>query len=153
LLTQLDGLEDLQDVIVIAATNRPDMVDPALLRPGRFDRIILTTVPDKESRLKILEVHTKSMPITKDVDLKKLAEQMEGYVGADIEGVCREAAIRALRQNMNAKEVTMEHFKEALKEVTPSVTKDIEKSYEEIKDHFKSARAKQMADERPEYMG
>ncbi|MBW2966000.1 AAA family ATPase, partial [Candidatus Woesearchaeota archaeon] len=152
LLTEIDGLEELQDVVVVAATNRPDMVDPALLRPGRFDRIILTPVPDKTTRKKIFEVHTKKMPL-KGVDLDILAEETEGYVGADIEAICREAAILALRKDMKSKEITMANFKEALKEVRPSVTKDIEKAYESLKGQFKAASAKQMREESPSYFG
>lgn len=151
LLTELDGLEDLHDVVVIAASNRPDMIDPALLRPGRFDRIILTPVPDKATRKKIFEIHTKGMPL-KGVNINTLAEKTLGYVGADIEAICREAAILALRKDIKSKEVTMTHFNAALKEVMPSVTKDIEKAYEAIKSQFKTARAKEMQ-EKPIYMG
>ena len=151
LLTELDGLEDLHDVVVIAATNRPDMVDTGLLRPGRFDRIILTPVPDRKTREKIFEIHTKGMPL-KGVDIKKLAERTDGYVGADIEAICREAAMRALRKDIAAKEITNKHFDIVLKEIRPSVTKDIEKLYETMKDSFKAARAKEMKD-RPSYMG
>jgi transitional endoplasmic reticulum ATPase len=128
------------------------MIDTALLRPGRFDRIILTPVPDKASRLKILEVHTKNMPL-KDVDVKKLADKLEGYVGADIEAICREAAILALRKDIEAKEINMKHFEEAIKEVRPSITKDIEKAYESLKGQFKAARAKEMEMEKPVYLG
>ena len=155
LLTEMDGLEDLHDVVVLAATNRPDMVDTALLRPGRFDRIILTPVPDKKAREKIFEAHTKGMPL-KNVDIKKLADKTDGYVGADIEAICREAAIRALREKENiddAKEITMKHFDKVLKEVGPSVTKEIEEVYEAMKGSFKSARAKEMKEEKPSYMG
>jgi transitional endoplasmic reticulum ATPase len=152
LLTELDGLEELHDVVVIAATNRPDIVDPALLRPGRFDRMILTPVPDKATRKKVFEVHTKNMPL-KGVNLDALSEETEGYVGADIEAICREAAILTLRKDMKSKEITMADFKEALKEVRPSVTKDIEKAYEALKDQFKAATAKQMKEESPSYFG
>jgi transitional endoplasmic reticulum ATPase len=152
LLTEIDGLEGLQDIVIIGATNRPDIVDTALLRPGRFDRIILTPAPSKSGRLEILKVHTKGMPL-KDVDLDELADQTKGYVGADLESVCREAAILALREDINAKEVTMTHFEHALNQVTPSVTPQIEKSYEALKLHFTSARAKQMAMEKPVYFG
>ncbi|MBD3355496.1 CDC48 family AAA ATPase, partial [Candidatus Woesearchaeota archaeon] len=127
LLTELDGLEELHDVVVIAATNRPDMVDPGLLRPGRFDRIILTPTPDKESRKKILKIHTKGMPL-KNVSIEKLAEKTKDYVGADIEAVCREAAMAALREDTKAKEIKMKHFDNALNEVQPSVTKEIKKA-------------------------
>jgi len=98
LLTEMDGLEELHGVVVIASTNRPDILDPALIRPGRFDRHILIPVPDKETRLKIFQVHTKKMPISKEVSLEELTELTEGYVGADIDALCREAAINALRR-------------------------------------------------------
>ncbi|MBW2978110.1 AAA family ATPase, partial [Candidatus Woesearchaeota archaeon] len=152
ILTEMDGLEEMHDVVVIAATNRPDIVDPALLRPGRFDRIILTPAPDKAARKKIFEVHTKNMPL-KGVSLDTLAEKTEGYAGADIEAVCRESAIFALREDMKSKEIATKHFNEALKEVRASVTKEIEKAYEDIKGLFKQARAKQMKEDKPAYFG
>jgi len=152
LLTEMDGLEGLHDIVIIGATNRPDMVDTALLRPGRFDRIILTHVPDKESRLKIFELHTKNLP-TEDVDIEKLAAETEGYVGADIEAVCREAAILALREDLKAEKVLEKHFKEAMKKVRASVTKDIEQMYESLQDKFRAARAKEMKEQRPAYFG
>jgi transitional endoplasmic reticulum ATPase len=151
-LTEMDGLEEMHDVVIIGATNRPDMLDPALLRPGRFDRIILAETPDKKTREAIFKVHTKNMPL-KGVVIEKLAEDTEGYVGADIESVCKEAAIYALRKNMEAKQVSMKDFEEALKKVRPSVTQEITESYQEIQNHFKAAKAKQMKDERPRYMG
>ena len=151
LLTEIDGLEELHDVVVIAATNRPDMLDPGLLRPGRFDRIILTPVPNRSSRKNIFKIHTKGMPI-KGVSLDRLAERTQGYVGADIEAVCREAAMLALREDMKAKEIKMAHFDAALNEVQPSVTKEIKKAYEELKNQFKSARAREIK-EKPIYMG
>ncbi len=113
LLTSMDGLEDLENVMVIAATNRPDIVDPALLRPGRFDKLILIPVPDEASRMKILQVHTKDMPLEK-VDLAAISKKLEGYVGADIENLCREAGLAALRKSKTAAKVTSEHFEEAL---------------------------------------
>ncbi len=152
LLTEMDGLEGPHDIVIIAATNRPDMVDTALLRPGRFDRIILTPVPDKESRLKIFELHAQGLP-TQDVELDKLAEQTDGYVGADIEAVCREAAILALREDLKAKDIFTKHFDEALKKVRASVSKDIEELYESLQDKFKAARAKEMKAEKPAYFG
>lgn len=152
LLTEMDGLEEMQDVVIIAASNRPDIIDPALLRPGRFDRIILTPIPDLESRKKIFEVHTKGMPL-KNVNITTLAERTEGYVGADIEAICREAAIHALRENIKAEDIKMNNFNAALTMVRPSVTKDIEKDYEELKDSFKAATAKQMREDSPNYFG
>jgi transitional endoplasmic reticulum ATPase len=153
LLTEIDGLEELHNVVIVAATNRPDIVDPALLRPGRFDRIIMVNVPDEKSRLKILQVHTAKMPLTKDVNLKDLAKETEGYVGADLESVCREAAIFALREDSGAKEVKKAFFTKALDKVRPSVSKDIEKAYESIEDELRMARGKQMKEEKPSYMG
>ena len=131
LLTSMDGIEIMENVVVIGATNRPDILDRALLRAGRFDRLILIPVPDKEARLKILKVHTKGMPL-KDVSLEELAEKTDGYVGADIESLCRETAIISLREDMNAKTVTKKHFEEAIKSVTPSVTDETVKYYERI---------------------
>ncbi len=152
LLLELDGLEELHDVVVIAATNRPDLVDTALLRPGRFDRIILTPIPDKESRKKIFEINLKNMPL-KEVEAEKLADKTEGYVGSDIEAVCREAAMLALRKDIKSKQITMQHFNEALKLVRPSITKEIEKAYESLKDQFKAVTAKQMKEQSPSYFG
>ncbi|MBW2970158.1 CDC48 family AAA ATPase [Candidatus Woesearchaeota archaeon] len=152
ILTEIDGLEGMSDIVIIGATNRPDMLDTALLRPGRFDRIILTPVPDKNARLETFKVHTKNMPL-KDVDIEDLADKTEGYVGADIESICREAAILALREMMNAKAVTMEHFEAAIKKVAPSITKDVEKMYADLLERFRSARAKEMKEELPIYFG
>ncbi|MCD6466597.1 MAG: CDC48 family AAA ATPase [Methanomicrobia archaeon] len=130
LLTEMDGLEELSNVIVIGATNRPDIVDPGFLRPGRFDRKILVPAPDKKAKLEILKVHTKNMPLAKDVDLKYLAERTENFSGADLEGLVREAAMTALREDENIKEVSMRHFKKALEEITPSIDRETIKSYE-----------------------
>ncbi len=153
LLTEIDGLEDLHDIVIIGATNRPDMVDPALLRPGRFDRIILTSVPDKKARFEILKLHTKGMPL-KDVDVDYLAEETEGFVGADIEALCREAAMLALREDMKNKMITADHFEQALMKVAPSVTKDVEQMYIALQDKFKAARAREMkAEAKPLYFG
>ena len=152
MLTEMDGLEAMNDVVIIAATNRPDIIDPALLRPGRFDRIILTPAPDLKSRVAIFKVHTEKMPL-KDVDLNVLAEKTENYVGADIEALCKETAILALREDMKATEIKMKHFEKALEKVMPSVTKDVEKAYEDMQQNFRSAKAKQMQDERPNYLG
>ena len=152
LLTEIDGLEDMHDVVIMSATNRPDIVDTALLRPGRFDRIILTPAPDEKSRLEIFKVHTQGMPL-KDVKLEDMAKKTEGYAGADIESVCREAAIFALRENKDTKEIPAKHFEKALEKVPPSITKEIEEAYEKIKNTLSSARAKQMQEEKPIYMG
>ncbi|MGZ7069807.1 MAG: ATP-binding protein, partial [Methanobacterium sp.] len=117
LLTEIDGMEELQDVAVIAATNRVDILDPALIRAGRFDRHIKVEEPDADARLKIFSVHTKDMPLAADVDLDYLAKNTEGYSGADIESVCREAVMLTLRGNIDAEEVEMKYFKKAMKKV------------------------------------
>ena len=124
LLTEMDGLEELEDVAIIAATNRPDILDAGLMRPGRFDRHIEVKEPDEEARLAIFEVHTKDMPLADDVDLKKLAKNTEGYVGADIEAVCREAAMLALRENLETTEISNKYFKEASEKVKPTKEED-----------------------------
>ncbi|MBS1267024.1 MAG: VCP-like ATPase [Candidatus Woesearchaeota archaeon] len=152
ILTEMDGLVDLNDVVVIAATNRPDIIDTALLRPGRFDRLILTPVPDKKAREEILKVHTKNMPL-KDVDISKLAEKTKGYVGADIEAICREAAILALRKDIKTKKVLEKHFKAAMEKVRPSITKEIQKAYEKFGKVYRSAAGKEMKEEKPSYYG
>ncbi len=132
LLTELDGIEPLRRVVVIAATNRPDIVDPALLRPGRFDRLIYVPPPDFKARLEIFKVHTRKMPLADDVNLEELAKMTEGYTGADIAAVCREAAIIALREEFKVRPVQMKHFLKALKVVPPSLTKEDIERYEKM---------------------
>jgi len=132
LLTSLDGLESMEGVVVVGATNRPDMIDPGLLRTGRFDRLILVPIPDKKARHEILKVHTKPMPLEKDVDLEALTEELDNYTGADVEGLCREAAMVALREDMKAKKVSMRHFEEARKAVPPSIDEETMRFYERI---------------------
>src|SRR5438093_599498 len=136
LLTSMDGLETLEGVCVIGATNRPDRLDPAMLRTGRFDRILLVPTPNKDARLAILKVHTKGMPL-EGVDLEELAVDLDGYSGADIEGLCRESAMIALRETKHAKKVTMAQFQEAIKVVRPSIDADTIKFYEEFDKKFK----------------
>ncbi len=120
LLTELDGMQNLKNVVVLAATNRPDILDGALLRPGRFDRIIELPPPDLKTRIEIFKVHTKRMPLDKSVDLEELAKKTENYTGADIEGICREAGMEAIR-SASAK-VTMHHFENSMKTLKPTVT-------------------------------
>jgi len=125
LLTEIDGLEELQDVAVIAATNRVDIIDPALLRPGRFDRHIKVEDPDEKARLEIFKVHTKKMPLADNVNLEYLSKNTDGFVGADIEAVCREAVMLTLRDNLKAEEVKMKYFKKAMKKVKPEEKIDL----------------------------
>jgi len=129
LLTEMDGIVALEDIVIIAATNRPDIVDPAVIRPGRFDRLIYVPEPDEKSRLQIFKIYTKNMPLAKDVELSQLVTMAKNYSGADIEALCRESAMHALRRDVNSKEVLMLDFQEAVKRFGPSVTPDMEKWY------------------------
>ncbi len=142
LLAEMDGLEDLNDVLVIGATNRPDMLDPGLLRPGRFDKVLLVGAPKEEGRLQILKIHTKNMPLAKDVILEDLSRKTIGFTGADIEAFVREAAMIALRESKETKQVRNKHFNEAMKKIKPSVSKPILEVYKKMEDSFlKSAKA------------
>ncbi len=153
LLTEIDGMQDLENIVIIGATNRPDIMDTALLRPGRFDRILLIGSPDIKAREEILKVHTKEMPLDKDVSINELAKSSEGYAGADIESICREAAINSLREDMKAKNVKMKHFKAALKKVNPSLTKEIIDAYAELQNKFSQAKARELQLNKPSYFG
>jgi len=137
LLTEMDGLQSRGDVVVIAATNRPDLLDPALLRPGRFDRLIYVPPPDFKARYSILKIHTKNMPLAPNVDLQRIARISEGYSGADLAALAREAAMNALRRDINAKFVDIEDFKHAMTKIHASLTPDLLKYYEEVKEYFK----------------
>ncbi len=142
MLAEMDGLEGLNDILVIGATNRPDLLDPALLRPGRFDKVLLVGAPEEEGRLQILKIHTKNMPLAKDVVLGDLAKKTTGFTGADIEAFVREAAMIALRESKETKQVKNKHFDEALKKIKPSVSKPILEVYKKMEDNFlKSAKA------------
>ncbi|MBN1239197.1 MAG: CDC48 family AAA ATPase [Gammaproteobacteria bacterium] len=132
ILSEMDGLEELQGVVVIGATNRPNLVDPALLRPGRFDELVYVGVPDRGGRRHILGIHTKDMPLADDVDLDALAERTDRYTGADLEDLVRRAGLIALRQALTNEKVTAAHFDEALKETRASVTPDMEREYREL---------------------
>jgi transitional endoplasmic reticulum ATPase len=128
ILTEMDGLEEMADVVVLAATNRPELLDSALLRPGRFDRFLLVPPPSEKAREEIFKVHLKNMPIEKGITAAELAKQTEGYSGADIEAVCREAAMLSLREDIKSKIVKRKHFEAALQKVKPSLSKkEIEK--------------------------
>jgi transitional endoplasmic reticulum ATPase len=137
LLTEMDGIVSLENVVVIAATNRPDILDPSVLRPGRFDRLIYVPPPDEKTRLSIFKIHTKNMPLAEDVDLEDLAKITAGYSGADIEGACREAAISALRVNQNTKAVTMDDFKKTLEKLGPTITPEMETWYQNVMKQFR----------------
>jgi transitional endoplasmic reticulum ATPase len=147
-LTELDGLEVMKDIVVIAATNRPDILDPALIRPGRIDRILLVSSPDKKGTLEILKIFTKEMPLASNISLEHLNSMIEGFSGADIETWCREAAMIALRENIRARKVSLEHFKEARDMVNPTLTKEVIKWYEKFGEKLKSRRIEESKEER-----
>ncbi len=146
LLSEMDGLENLKDILIIGATNRPDMLDPALLRPGRFDRILLVNAPEEEGRINILKIHLKKTPIgngkrlfsekEKEVFLKELAKKTEGYTGADIESLVRESAMLALRESINSEQVTKKHFEEALKKVKQSISQNTINVYKKVEENY-----------------
>lgn len=132
ILAEMDGLEELQSVVVIGATNRPNLVDPALLRPGRFDELIYVGVPDEKGRRRILAIQTAKMPLGDDVDLDALAARTQRYTGADLEDLTRRAGLVALRRSLDAKAVTMDDFEVALVDSRASVTPEMESDYERI---------------------
>ncbi|MFB6193665.1 MAG: AAA family ATPase, partial [Halobaculum sp.] len=144
LLTELDGLEEMEDVMVIGATNRPDMIDPALIRSGRFDRLVMIGEPDVEGREQILKIHTDDTPLSPDVSLRELAAATDGYVGSDLESISREAAIEALREDDDAETVRMRHFEQAIDGVRPTVTEDIKDYYEDVQEEFKSGTGERL---------
>jgi transitional endoplasmic reticulum ATPase len=135
LLTEMDGLIALQNVVVIAATNRPDIVDPALIRPGRFDRLIYVPAPDSESRLEILKIYTKEMPLDKEIDFIYLQNNTKGYSGADLRAICTEAAMNAMRRRN--KTVSMEDFKKAMETIGPTISKEVDTWYRNTVQQFR----------------
>lgn len=141
LLTSLDGIEDTTNIIVLAATNRPDRIDTALLRAGRFDHRLSVSIPTRKARRDIFDVHTKRMPLSDDVDIDYLVRQTDSYVGADIESVCREAGLLAIKDD--TEKVKMKHFKKSLDKIKPSIDEEVIDMYEEIeKEMEKSVRKK-----------
>lgn len=130
LLATLDGMDPISGVFVIGATNRPDAIDPAMLRPGRIDRLIYVTIPDLNERLEILKVHTAKMTLSKDVNLQYIAEQTENFTGADLQNVCREAVFAGLRINFATRIIENKYFEEALKICRPSVSKELKEKYD-----------------------
>ena len=147
-LTELDGLEVKKDIVVIAATNRPDILDPALIRPGRIDRMLLVPPPDEIGRLEILKIFTKDMPLANNIDLDVLNKILNGFSGADIETLCREAGMIALRENIRARKITKEHFKQATELINPSIVPEVIKWYETFGEKFKSRIIEQAKEDR-----
>ncbi len=141
LLTEIDGIETLQNVLVIAATNRPDILDPAVMRPGRFDRLIYVPSPDVDSLKEIFKVHAHSMPLSRDVEIDELARKAQGYSGADIEAICREAAMTSLRNDVEAVEVSRRDFDEAMERVGPSIAPEDDAWYQKFSKRLRRERA------------
>ena len=129
LLTEMDGVIALEDVVIVAATNRPDIIDRAVLRPGRFDRLIYVPEPGEKARVEIFKLYTKEMPLTEDVSAEQLAKTLKGYSGADIQALCREAALNALRRDIKSNIVDAADFQAAAKKIGPTVTPDMETWY------------------------
>ncbi|MGA2237614.1 MAG: CDC48 family AAA ATPase [Candidatus Bathyarchaeia archaeon] len=140
LLTEMDGIESLQNVVVIAATNRPDILDPAVMRPGRFDRLIDVPAPDSKALTQIFKIHARDMPLSKDVDLQEIAVKAKGYSGADVEALCREAAMNALRESIDSKEVTRKDFDEAMETIKPSISEKMEEYYSQFSERSRKER-------------
>jgi len=150
LLAEMDGFEPLSNVKIIAATNRPDILDEALLRTGRFDRLLYVEPPNVAGRVEILKVHTHRMPLAPDVDLGQLAAVTEGYVGSDLAALCREAGLTAIRENIRASKVTRAHFDAAMKHVRPSCDPESLRFYEEFEKHLVRERASRRREEQVE---
>jgi transitional endoplasmic reticulum ATPase len=142
ILAEMDGLEELHGVVVIGATNQPSLIDPALLRPGRFDELIYVPVPDFAGRLRILKIHTQRMPLAPGVDLAAIARRTEGYTGADLEDLVRRAGRLALRHDLAITEVPMALFEQALAESRASVTKEMEAEYRSMAESLKRERVR-----------
>ncbi|WP_324740553.1 CDC48 family AAA ATPase [Tsuneonella sp. CC-YZS046] len=142
ILAEMDGLEELQSVVLIGATNRPALVDPALLRPGRFDELVYVGTPDKEGREHILKIHTRAMPLAGDVDLAGISDRTERYTGADLEDVVRRAGLNAIRRAGEAvDQVTAADFSEALEDSRATVTAEMEAEYAKMKGELKKRAA------------
>ncbi|MHA1931944.1 MAG: CDC48 family AAA ATPase [Promethearchaeota archaeon] len=141
ILVEMDGIENRKGIVTIASTNRPDIVDPAFLRPGRFDRLIFVKDPDFDARLKILQVHTKNMPLAEDVSLKNIAQNTVGYSGADLENVCREAGMEAIREKMeDLEKIENKHFEFSLSKIKSTLPKEIVDRYENIAKQISESR-------------
>lgn len=140
LLTEMDGVTSLDNVTIVAATNRPDMIDKALLRPGRIDRVIHVGLPDAETRQEIFRIKLKSMPVAEDVDVDKLVELTEGYSGAEIQAICQEAALKTLEDSLEAEAVEWKHMLTALTVVKPRTSRDLLELYEKYEKQFKEMK-------------
>lgn len=129
ILTEIDGVNVLKNVIIVAATNRPDLIDKALMRPGRLDRIVYVQLPDAETRSEIFRIKLKAIPLSEDVNIKELVIKSEGYSGAEIEAVCKEAALKALEDSFETEKISMIYFHKAFELVKPRTSSDLLQLY------------------------
>ncbi|MFB6111813.1 MAG: AAA family ATPase, partial [Halobacteriaceae archaeon] len=153
LLTELDGLEEMQEVMVVGATNRPDIIDPALIRSGRFDRLVMVGQPDAEGREEILKIHTEQTPLADDVSLREMADMTDGYVGSDLASIAREAAMVALREDEGAEDVHMRHFRDAMESVRPTITDELLEYYENVEEEFRGGTSSRPSERRESRLG
>lgn len=135
ILTEIDGVNTLRSVIIIAATNRPDLIDSALMRPGRLDRIVYVQLPDLLSRREIFKIKLENIPVAADVDVEQVVKLTEGYSGAEINAVCKEAALKALEESFEALEVSRRHFDHALQSIKPRTSKELLEIYAQYLNH------------------
>lgn len=138
LLTEMDGFEGLKDILILAATNRPDALDSALIRPGRFDELIHISLPDLEARQQIVNISTKGMPIDEDVKLDDLAKKTDGYTGAEIVNICRESGLNSIRRDVESDTVTWEDFETSLNKLKPRVNAEMIAKYQSFETNKKS---------------
>jgi SpoVK/Ycf46/Vps4 family AAA+-type ATPase len=138
LLTEMDGFEGLKDILVLGATNRPDSLDSALIRPGRFDELVHISMPDVDARQKIVEIAVQSMPLGPDVDLTKISEQTLGYTGAEIVNVCREAGLNSIKRDIESDTVDWIDFEAAVAKNRPRVTQEMINAYKNFESNRKS---------------
>jgi transitional endoplasmic reticulum ATPase len=136
-LTEMQGIDKKSQILIIGATNRPELLDPAIMRPGRFDRLLYIPPPNYEERMAILKVHTKNMPIAEDVDLSEIAKQTEYFTGADLQNLCREAALLSLRENFDDRNIRAIHFNNALKTTAPTMSKQLQEHFDNLSQNLR----------------
>lgn len=129
ILTEIDGVNVLKNVIIVAATNRPDLIDKALMRPGRLDRIVYVSLPDEETRLEIFRIKLRRIPLSEDVNIQDLVLKSEGYSGAEIEAICKEAALKALEDSFDTQTIAMKYFHKSFELVKPRTSVEQLKLY------------------------
>ena len=139
MLSEMDGMDEFSGIIIIAATNKPELVDPALLRPGRFDKVMYVPPPGPRDRMEILKIHMKGKPTGGKINVKEIAELTDGYSGADIANLCRECATQAMRRALSTKRsttISMDDFRDMIEILKPSISKKMQKDYIELQSHY-----------------